>query len=437
MKSILCVLLFAVSTSLFIRGADWPEYQGAGRQNRWTEDGTISDFAGGPPKRLWSAPVAAGYAGPTVANEKVYVLDYAAKDREERVVCVHANSGKEIWRYTYPTVYSDIGYAYGPRAAVTIADGLAYSFGMMGNLNCLNANDGTIIWSRNLDKEISINMPIWGLTSSPLVEGDAVIVLPSAAKAGACVMAFQRKTGKELWRAFNEKAGYVSPIMIEQGGKRVLVVWTGYRIAGMDPASGKVYWEIPTKPNKMPINVPAPAVNKKGDKMFLSVFYDGSKLIELDQTQPAAKLLWARQGINERKTDALHCMISPPFIKGDHIFGIDSYGQFRCLEMGKGDRIWEDHRATLPGRWSTVFSVQQGEKTWMLNEAGELLIAEVSPAGYNEIGRVKIIEPTTPLKQRRSGVVLWSPPAFAMKSVFVKNDRELIRIDLAKPPKAN
>jgi len=432
MSKLLCLAISILILVPNSRGDDWPEFQGEGRQNRWNEDGTISDFKNGPPKRLWSAPVAAGYSGPTVAVGRVYVLDYVASADEERVVCVDANSGQEAWIHRYKARYDDIDYGYGPRASVTIKDGQAYSLGMMGHLLCLDASDGRVVWSRDLGSEIQIDMPIWGLTSSPLVEGDAVIILPSAGRQGACVMAFHRKTGKELWRAFDDPAGYVSPITIEQAGKKVLVAWTGRRIAGMDPATGKVYWEIPTKPNRMPINVPTPALNPEGNIMFLSVFYDGSKLIELNKNEPAAKLLWARQGINERNTDALHCMISPPFIKGDHIFGVDSYGQLRCLEMARGDRIWENLNATLPGRWSTIFPVQQREKTWMVNEAGELLIAEITSTGYREIDRVNIIDPTTPLQQRNSGTVLWSPPAFAMKSVFVKNDKELIRVDLSE-----
>lgn len=433
MKTIHYLVLLFILPFCLASGADWPEFQGTGRQNQWEETGTITDFKAGPPEKLWSTPVAAGYAGPTVASGKVYLLDYDAEKSEERVLCVEANAGVPLWEHRYPVTYTDIGYAHGPRASVTIADNLAYSLGMMGNLHCFNASTGEVLWSKKLGEELKIDMPIWGLTSSPLVEGDALIVIPAAGPEDACVMAFHRKTGRELWRAFNDKAGYTSPIMIVQGDTRVLVVWTGYRIAGMDSTNGNVYWEIPTKPTRMPINVPSPALNRKGDKMFLSVFYDGSKLIELDKSKPEATLLWARQGINERKTDALHCMISPPFIKGDHIYGADSYGQFRCLEMKKGDRVWEDLTATLPGRWSTVFPVQQGDLTWMLNEAGELVIARVSPEGYREIDRVKIIEPTTPLKQRRSGTVLWSPPAFAMKSIFVKNDKELIRVNLAKP----
>ena len=104
----------------------------------------------------------------------------------------------------------------------------------------------------------------------------------------------------------------------------------------------------------------------------------------------------------------------------------------RCLDPVTGDRIWEDQTATAYGRWSTVFMVRHGDHTWMLNEQGDLILAELSARGYREISRAKVIEPTTPLPQRESGAVLWSPPAFANRCVYLRNDRELICVDLAE-----
>lgn len=202
----------------------------------------------------------------------------------------------------------------------------------------------------------------------------------------------------------------------------------------MDPASGKVHWEIPLKPNRMPINVPNPAVSEDGTELFLSTFYDGSRLIRLDPDALRAEIAWERQGVSERKTDALHCMISPPYINGDEIFGVDSYGQLRCLDKATGDRIWESLDATPEGRWSTIFMVRNGDKTWMLNELGELILARLTRDGFEEISRAKVIEPTSPLKQRRSGVVHWSPPAFAHGHLFVRNDRELVCVNLSAKP---
>ena len=425
--NILCCCLISIS----VFAADWPEYQGTGRQNIWTESGIVESFTADDLKRKWSTPVAAGYSGPTVAGDSVFVMD-RPDQTHERILCVDLETGTEKWNHTYDCVYGKIGYGFGPRGCVTIADGKAFAMGTMGHLHCLDAKSGDVVWSKNLGDDYKIDMPIWGLTSSPLVEGNNVIVQASAGPDEACIVAFDKTSGKETWRAFKDKGSYVSPIMIEQGGQRVLVAWTGFRIAGMNAATGDVFWEIPTKPNKMPINVPGPAINKEGTRAFLSVFYDGSRLLELDPATPKAKELWHRQGINERKTDALHCMISPPFIRGDHLYGVDSYGQLRCLDMKSGDRIWENLTATDPGRWSTIFMVQNGDNTWMVNEQGFLILAKLTPGGYSEISRAKIIEPTTELKQRKNGAVMWSPPAFANQCVFVKNDKELICISLAK-----
>ncbi len=423
--SFLSLLLLPLPAS----ASDWPEFQGAGRQNLWTEEGLPDSFAAEDLERVWSAPVAAGYSGPTVAGGGVYLMDRPDQDHE-RIVCVDRESGEVRWTHAYPCRYGQIDYGYGPRASVTIADGGAYAFGTVGHLHRLDAVSGAVVWARDLGTDYRIDLPIWGLTSSPLVIDDLVVVQVAAPADGACIVAFDKETGKERWRAFDDKGGYVSPLLIEQGGRAVLVAWTGERIAGLDPGTGEVFWEIPTPPSKMPINVPGPALNEDGTRMFLSVFYDGSKMIALDPQKPAAELLWARAGMNERNTDALHAMISPPFLRDGHVYGIDSYGQMRCLDGRTGDRIWEDQSAIANGRWATVFMVRQSgtDRIWAVNEQGELILARLTPSGYEEISRAKIIEPLTPLRQRPNGAVMWAPPAFAEGCVYVKNDRELIRV---------
>lgn len=415
--------------------ADWPEFQGAGRGNVWTAEGLPESFVAADLERVWTAPVAAGYSGPTVAGQAVLLMDRPDKGHE-RVVCVDRESGERRWVHTYPSRYEQVDYGNGPRASVTIADGKAYSMGTMGHLHCLDVGQGRVLWARDLRADYAVDVPVWGLTSSPLVVGGVVVVQAAAPADGATILALDKETGKERWRAFSDKAGYVSPILIRQGGTRVLVAWTGERIAGLNPADGSVYWEVPTPPTRMPINVPAPALSEDGTRMFLSVFYDGSKMLALDPEKPAAELRWARAGINERRTEALHCMISPPFIRDDHVYGIDSYGQMRCLDATTGERIWEDQTAVPKGRWATVFMVRQAgtDRVWALNERGELILARLTPEGYREISRAKLIEPLTPLLQRPDGVVLWSPPAFAGDSVYLRNDRELIRVRIAGKP---
>ncbi len=437
MKSRFAILVWFLP--LLSQAEDWPEFRGPDRAGIWNQSGLIESF---PPEtrgkllpRVWSTPVGAGYSGPTVAGDAVFLMDRGlpgSSQPVERIVCVDRKTGVERWNHTYPSVYDNVGYGYGPRASVTVRDGKAWALGTIGHLHCLDVATGNVIWARNLQEHFKVDLPIWGLTSSPLVEGDALICQIGAMADQACIVAFHKDTGEEIWRAFADKASYVSPVMIEQAGQRVLVVWTGFRLAGMNPATGAVHWEIPTRPNKMPINVPGPALNEDKTLMFLSVFYDGSRVIDLSQDALRAKELWHRQGINERNTDALHAMISPPYFYQGHIYGIDSYGQMRCLDPKTGDRIWENQKAVPSGRWGTAFMVRNEDKTWMLNERGELILAQLTPEGYHEIDRAKLIEPTTPLKQRTEGTVLWSHPAFAGTQIFARNDRELICVELGK-----
>ena len=432
------VMLMALVAGLSVgNAADWPEFRGPDRSGLWEAEGLVKDFSGLPDQlpRVWSIPVGAGYSGPTVAGDSVYLLDRGAvgdQEQVERIVCVDRATGQEKWVHRYLCEYREVGYDFGPRSSVTITEGKAYALGMMGHLHCLDAATGEVLWQHDLTQKYKVDMPIWGLTTSPLVEDGVVLVQVAAMDDGACVVGFDAETGAEKWRAFSDKASYVSPIMIDQSGKRVAVVWTGQRIAGMNAATGEVYWEVPTKPSKMPINVPGPAVSEDGKTLFLSVFYDGSRLIDLSQTETTAKERWHRKGMKERTTDALHCMISPPYIYEGHIYGIDSYGQIRCLDPKTGDRIWEDLTAVPQGRWGTGFMVRNGDKTWILTERGELVIAKLTPEGYEEIDRAKLIEPTTPLKQRIEETVLWSHPAFAGTQIFARNDRELICVELAE-----
>jgi outer membrane protein assembly factor BamB len=191
----------------------------------------------------------------------------------------------------------------------------------------------------------------------------------------------------------------------------------------MNASSGAVYWQIPFKPAKMVINIATPVLER--DRIFLTSFYDGSMMVQLDKDQTAARPLWRRSGRDEQHTDSLHSIISTPRLEGDYVYGVDSYGEFRCLDALTGDRIWESLVPTPKSRWSTVHMVQNGPRTWMFNERGELIISRLSSSGYEEISRAKLIEPTRVQLGQRGGVC-WSHPAFADRHVFARNDEELV-----------
>jgi hypothetical protein len=165
------------------------------------------------------------------------------------------------------------------------------------------------------------------------------------------------------------------------------------------------------------------------DHIFVSSFYSGSMLVRLGEDYTSAEMVWQRCGESERKTDALHCVMNTPVILDDYIYGVDSYGELRCLELGTGDRVWEDLTAVEKDRWANIHFVRQGERIWMFNEHGELLITRLTPEGFHEISRGRLIEPTR--KQLARGVT-WSHPAFANNHVFVRNDERLVCADLTE-----
>ena len=410
----------------FGNSQDWPDWRGVNRDGVWTETGIVEKFDSESLGAKWSVPVGSGYSGPTVSNGKVYLSDLIKQPSQtEGVLCFDEKTGKKIWEFRYPCEYSGVGYPAGPRASVVINNGKAYSLGTMGNLICLNAANGAVIWQKDLNREYEIRMPTWGISATPLITGDKIILQISGSN-NACVIALDKNSGKEIWRNLEDIAAYSAPIIIEKNGKRVVVVWTEDSLAGLNPESGEIYWRFPWKTGSG-MSIATPILYN--DHIFVSAFYSGSLLVKLGNDYTSAQKVWQRSGESERKTDALHCVMNTPVIIGDFIYGVDSYGELRCLEFATGNRIWEDLTAVKKDRWANIHFVQNGNKTWMFNEQGELIISELSPEGFKEISRAKIIEPT---KEQLPRGVTWSHPAFANKHVFIRNDRELVCVDLSK-----
>jgi outer membrane protein assembly factor BamB len=404
---------------------DWPQWRGPKRDGVWREIGIVAKFDGPQLPIRWRAKVANGYSGPTVAAGRVYITDRLTEPNQvERVHCFEAMTGEHIWSHTYECKYKKVGHPDGPRASVTIDNGRAYSLGTMGHLFCFDAAKGKILWSKDPAADYQTKVPIWGIAAAPLVE-DGLVMVQVGGKDNACLVAFDKFTGKEKWRALNDGASYSAPIVVRQAGRRVLVCWTAERLVGVDPASGKLYWERAFKSIQ---NVATPVVNK--DFVFVSSFFDGSMLVRLDNDKVAARLVWRRKGESEKRTDSLHCCISTPILEGDYIYGVDSYGELRCLDLHTGDRIWESLEAVPRDRWANIHFIWHRDNVWMFNERGELIISKLSPKGFSEISRTKLIDPTSGQLGRRGGVC-WSHPAFAYKHVYARNDEELVCADLS------
>lgn len=405
---------------------DWPQWRGPDRQGTWYNGPETDTLFPGMLQVIWAVKVGPGYNGPTLSDGKVYVMDYM--DGNERVISYDAESGKKLWSYSYPVSYS-VGYPTGPRASVLVSEGKAYSWGTMGHLKCFEAATGQVLWQINTLESYKVRLPIWGLASNLLMANDKLIV-QLGGESGACLVAFHKDTGREIWRALEDEASYSAPLLIQQAGKRVVVCWTGESISGLDLHSGQVYWSLPFVPGNMIMNIADPVYDPP--YLFLSGFFDGSYLLELDQETPSARLIYHRHGSSERKTEALHCCISTPQIRNGYVYGIGSYGEGRCLDLLTGERIWEDLTLVPKARWANVHLVKQGEMTWGFNELGELLLGRFTPEGYVDRGRVKVIDPVSISPNPRNGVC-WSHPAFSGRRIFIRSDDQLLCIQVNSP----
>jgi outer membrane protein assembly factor BamB len=440
------------------RADDWPQWLGPKGDGVWRETGLLDQFPkGGPPVR-WRAPVGIGYAGPAVAAGRVYLLDRVLAEGarnpdnpfgrnlvkgKERILCFDAANGKPLWEHAYDCDYQ-VSYPAGPRTTPTVHGGKVYTLGTMGDLLCLDAGSGKVLWSKNFPRDYGATVPFWGYAGHPLLDGDRLICLVGAADAAA--VAFHKDTGKELWRARlagvspQHGPGYCPATLVEGGGKKQVIVWLPEAIHALDPETGKPYW---SEKSHVEAGMTIPVPRQSGDRLFFSCFYSGCAMLQLAADRPAETVLWksktwgAGSG-RERpnRTDGLHCVMSTPTFRDGYIYGICSHGELRCLDAATGQRVWESLEATgttkdpQKDRWNNAFLVALGDsdRFVLFNERGDLILARLTPKGYEEIGRAHILEPLNRMPGRP---VVWSYPAFANKCVYARNDKELVCVSLA------
>jgi outer membrane protein assembly factor BamB len=400
----------------------------------WRETGIVEALPAADPQtgmlpRVWTAKIGSGYAGPAVANGRVFVADRIADENRERVLCFDAETGQEVWKHDYEARYS-ISYPLGPRATPTVDGNRVYTLGAVGHLFCLDAATGDVIWQKHLPTDFGTKLPTWGMAGGPLVDGDQVIIL-AGGKPNALVVSLDKDTGEERWRALDgEEPGYCSPVILEIAGQRQLIVWHPAAVAALSPADGTLLWQEPFSVQAgMTISTPRQVDNR----LFVTGFYSGPLMIDLGPSGMSPDVLWrTAPSSTEIRNNTLHAVMCTPIVTEDHVYGVGSYGEMRCLDADTGETVWETRDATGNGRWWNAFLIPHEDRVVICNEQGEIIFARLSPGGYHELSRAKLIEPTQPIQRR---MTVWSHPAFAMQSVFARNDGELIRVNLAAKSK--
>jgi len=425
------VLSFLLSPIVLIsaHADDWPQWRGPQRDGVWRESGLLTDIPDDGLKIRWRTKIHQGYSGPAVADGRVFVTDRRVAPDREGIICIDDSNGNILWQHDYPCEYTDMEYGNGPRTTPTIHEGKVYTLGTKGNLYCYEASGGTVLWQKDLVADYGAREPRYGVSAAPIIENDLLIVLVGAEE-DASIVAFDRSSGEERWRSLGDRPGYSAPIVIEHGGVRQLIMWTAEHICSLDPATGKVYWQQPFKATFDDAQIVASPVLRDDQLLCMGAWFRGSAMISLDPEKPTATLKW-----RTRKAPTT-TFGTPWFPRGKHVYASLGGGGFGCFLAENGDEVWSTFDYTGE-RNGTAHITPLGEgasdgsggRALLFNQKGQLILVKLSPEGHQEIGRCLLVEATA--GYRPQGPIAWSHPAYANRSVYARNDRELVCASLA------
>ncbi len=405
------------------RAEDWPQWRGPNRDGVWRETGLLKLFPADGLKVRWRKPAGWGWSSPVVVRGRVYLTDSELVKPKawERVRCFDEKTGKPLWTYAYEVTYPDWAFvsdqSCGPSATPIVEAGKIFTLGANGHVHCFDARKGKLLWEKKLAKEYELRE--LQCRPSPLIEGNLLILFVGG-KPGACVIALDKKSGKEVWKALDESVSNSSPLVIVAGGKRQLIVWTGESVTSLNPATGETYWREPMVTSNNDA-IPTPVVQK--NRLLI-----GGLMMELNAHHPAATVLWPEtRAISKR----ILSNTSTALLRGDYVFSAKSNGELVCLEAGTGKQVWEANTVTEMKNGASIHITPSGDGVFLFTNQGNLILAQLTPQGYREISRAHLLEPTSPFGERKCA---WTPPAFANRHVFARNDKELVCATLAAKP---
>ncbi len=377
--------LTALLTSLVLSStaADWPNFRGPDHNGISKETGWASQWSNGAPKQLWKAKVGLGFATLSVSNGRVYTTGNASDT--DTVFCFDADTGKTLWKNSYPAPRDAKYYEGGTSATPTVDGDRVYTISKRGILHCLGAADGKVVWTNNLQQELGAKIPEWGFAGSFYIEGDLAIL-----NFGTAGTALDKRTGKVVWTSGTDVSGYSTPMPVDAGGERAVILAVKQDVVAVKIKDGKELWRFPWK-TQYDVNAPTPILS--GSKVFISSGYNhGGGVFDISQQPP--KEIWNNKNMRNH-------MASSILWKG-HLYGIDE-NQLRCLDFDTGEVKWTDK---VSGKGALMIA---DGKLIVLSERGELLVAEASPAAFKPISRVQVV-----------GGKCWAAPVLANGKIYCR-----------------
>jgi outer membrane protein assembly factor BamB len=373
--------------------ADWPQWRGVNRDGKSAETGLLSQWpAGGPPLAWKAGGAGTGFSSMSVAAGKLYTV--GSRGGTEYVHAFDVATGKKLWEAATGREFSN-DRGNGPRGTPTIDGGRLYVLGASGDLTALDAAKGTRIWSVNVLREFGGSNPRWGLSESPLVVGERVLV--NAGGPNASIVAFNKRDGKVIWKSQSDGAGYSSAVVQRVGGRDQAVFFTDRRAVGLDIADGRLLWEYPRVANRV-ANIATPVV--KDNFVFLSSNYGtGAALLQLDAdgSDVRAKEVYFTQEMRNHHSSSI--------LVGEHLYGFSS-AILTALRFADGATAWKDRSV---GKGSLAFA---DGHLYLFSEGGVIGLAEATPTGYREKGRFSI---------QQAGLPTWAHPVIAGGRLYIRD----------------
>ena len=380
----------------------WTNFRGPRRDGKYDQSVSTSWPSGGLPM-LWKQPVGIGFASFVIADGKAYTIEQ--RRQQEVVAAYDLASGRELWKQAWTAEYNDSN-GDGPRSTPTWDQGRLYALGATGELRCLDANTGAVIWGKNILSENQASNLQWAQAASPLIVDDKVIVLPGGGS-GKSVVAYNKMTGAPMWKALDDRQAYVSPMFVEMGGRRQIVVVSSARVVGLTPENGSLLWSYPWATD-MGINVSQPIVVDKNRFFISSGYGKGAALVELKPNGNtfAPTTIWENTNMkNKFNSSVLH---------NGYVYGLDE-GILVCLDVNTGERKWKEGRF---GYGQVILA--SGHLIVTQGETGEIALIKATPDKYTEVARFAALQGRT-----------WNYPAIADGRLLVRNSTEMAAYDIS------
>lgn len=400
-RALLAIFSCFAFLSTFSSAADWPNYRGPHHNGHSDETDFLDAFPPSGPTVQWKANVGTGFSGCCVAGGHVYTAGNA--DGADTFFCFDAETGKPLWKHSYPAELGDKYFEGGPSATAAVEDGRVYFNSRWGDVFCLDAASGNVFWSTNVPKETGCNIPDWGFGGSPLLYKNLLVL--NICEAG---VALDKSTGKIVYKSGKKDAGYSTPVPVEFNGQNIALIGSGASYLAFNLDTGKELWRVRWL-TQGGINVADPLV--QGDKVMISSGYGkGSELLKMGSGDPT--VVWKNREFGTH--------ISPGVLIGHYVYGdsgqASESGPLACVDFSTGKQLWEYPDVGTGG------VITAGGKLIAMTEKGKLLIGPASPDAFKPSAQAQIL-----------GGKTWAPPVLANGRIFVRNAQgTVVCVDVRK-----